>query len=108
MFLAVSAMFGAEAIGTVTGDDDNATEVCLGFTPSYVMVVNETDNVVHEKFTGMDANKTVLTTGSTGVITYATTTSISLGTVQDTGASACYGFSYVNSGTDTIMYKAIR
>jgi hypothetical protein len=107
LFLLVSAVFATD-IGTTTGSDDNSTEICLGYTPSYVMVVNETDNLVDEKFVGMDTNKTVLTTGSTGVITYDETTNITIGTVTNALGASCYGFSYVNSGADVLMYKANR
>ena len=107
LLLAISAVLATDS-GTITGSDDNSTEVCLGYIPRYVMIVNETDNIVDEKVYGMDANKTILTTGSTGVITYDETTNVTLGSVTDADSTTCYGFSYVNSGADVLMYKADR
>jgi len=98
----------AALAGSITGDDDNVTEVCIGFIPSYTQVVNLTDNLVDEKYTDMDTNATILTTGSTGVITYPETSTIVIGTITDEDGDACYGFSYVNSGSDKLQYNVIR
>lgn len=91
-----------------TGSADGTTEVCLGFVPTYVSVINETDNTVDVKVVGMDANKTVLTTGSTGAITYVETTNITLGSVTDASSVTCYGFQFTATSGDVLIYKANR
>jgi len=107
--MAIAALaFGAESVGTVTGEA-TATEVELGYTPTYIKVVNETDNLKYEYFVGMDANKTVLTTGSTGVISYDTATLfISVGATTDDDGTQFFGFSVNSDASDVFYYEARR
>ena len=98
--------YAAESVGTITGEA-TATEVELGYTPAYIKVVNETDNLTYEYFVGIDANKTVLTTGSTGVISYDTATLfVSVGSVTDDDGTMFYGFSVDSDASDVIYYEA--
>lgn len=63
------------AHGSFTSDGA-AQAVTLGFTPNRVIVVNETDVLVWERFEPMAAANSLLHTGSTGVITIDTASQI--------------------------------
>jgi len=100
------SIYAAESVGKIVGEA-TATEVELGYTPTYIKVVNETDNLTYEYFVGIDANKTILTTGSTGVISYDTATLfVSVGAVTDDDGSKFFGFSVDSDASDVIYYEA--
>jgi len=108
MLLIGGSLFAAESVGKIVGEA-TATEVELGYTPTYIKVVNETDNLTYEYFVGIDANKTVLTTGSTGVISYDTATLfVSVGAVTDDDGTKFFGFSVDSDASDVIYYEARR
>ena len=71
-------------------------------------MVNETQNLRYEVVTGIDANKTILTTGSTGVISYDTSTLVVAGSITEDDGSKFYGFSVDSNVSDVIYYNAIR
>jgi hypothetical protein len=56
--------------------DGSAQALTLGFNPNYIVVVNETDVLVWERFEPMAAANSLLHTGSTGVITIDTASQI--------------------------------
>ena len=68
---------GIENVAYGSFTSDNAAQaVTLGFTPNEVVVVNETDILVWERFGNMAAANSLLHTGSTGVITIDTNSQI--------------------------------
>lgn len=75
------------AVGSFTSDN-TAVDVTLGFKPRYVKVINYTDLLVWEWLDGFAATHTLLTTGSTGVITDNTASQI----VAKGGQDAFRGF----------------
>jgi len=64
------------AYGQYTGDGSGAITIPLGFSPMGVKVWNMTDHLYWEWNAGMAATHSLMTTGSTGVITDDTSSAI--------------------------------
>lgn len=67
------------ATGSFTGDG-SAQTLTLGFVPSNIRVINETDVVLWEKWDPMAAANCLKTVGSTGVTTLDTGSAIVINT----------------------------
>ena len=104
--LLVGSLFAAEQYGSVTGDDDNTTEVCLGFKPEYVMVIDLDSNKKYELYEDMNDTSHILTTwdGNTSI---PESVSITIGSITQDSGTKCYGFSFANVN-DQLVYKAER
>lgn len=96
--MATSLVNNEVFVGNVTGTA-TATTVSLGFKPSYVKVINETANICYEIIDG--STNTTITTGSTGVITYAAAATTN-------GILTSTGFTFASSASDVCRYIAVR
>lgn len=96
--MATSLVNSEGYVGNVTGVATSTT-VTLGFKPSYVKVINETANVCYEIIDG--STNTTITTGSTGVITYAAA-------AVGNGVLTSTGFTFASSASDVCRYIAVR
>jgi len=67
------------ATGSFTSDNAAQT-LTLGFVPTYVYVINETDVITWEKTDPMAAANSLKTVGSTGVVTLDTGSAIVINT----------------------------
>lgn len=82
---------GDGVVNSVTGSftgDGSAQTLTLGFVPTHIRIINETDVILWEKWDPMAAANSLKTVGSTGVTTLDTGSAIVIGTDGTVALSA--------------------